>query len=61
MKLSNNEITQQLNINIISTMNHERESLQMWRQDASVRVQISSNSGQIVEVIFGAYYVSKLT
>ena len=58
-ELSNNEITHQLNVNVIGAMNLVRQSLPMLRQGSGVIIQISSDSGQIAEAMFGAYNASK--
>ncbi|GDX24687.1 short-chain dehydrogenase/reductase [Actinomycetes bacterium] len=58
-ELSSDEITHQLNVNVIGAMNLVRQSLSMLRKGAGVIVQISSDSGQIAEAMFGAYNASK--
>ena len=58
-ELSDNEITHQLNVNVIGAMNLVRQTLPMLRLSAGVIVQISSDSGQIAEAMFGAYNASK--
>lgn len=58
-ELADEEITHQLNVNIIGAMNLVRETLPMLRQSAGVIVQISSDSGHIAEAMFGAYNASK--
>ncbi|CAB4586849.1 unannotated protein [freshwater metagenome] len=58
-ELSDDEITHQLNVNVIGAMNLVRQTLPMLRESAGVIVQISSDSGQIAEAMFGAYNASK--
>ena len=58
-ELSDIEITHQLNVNVIGAMNLVRQTLPMLRQGAGVIIQISSDSGQIAEAMFGAYNASK--
>lgn len=58
-ELSDDEIAHQLNVNVIGAMNLVRQSLPMLRQVAGVIIQISSDSGQIAEAMFGAYNASK--
>lgn len=58
-ELSDQEVTHQLNVNFIGAMNLVRQTLPMLRKGPGVIIQISSDSGQIAEAMFGAYNASK--
>jgi NAD(P)-dependent dehydrogenase (short-subunit alcohol dehydrogenase family) len=58
-ELNSNELTYQLSVNLVGAMNLVRETLPSLREARGVIVQISSDSGQIAEAMFGAYNASK--
>ncbi len=53
------EVANQLNVNVIGAMSLVRQVLPLLREARGVIVQISSDSGQIAEKMFGAYNASK--